>query len=278
MALCVVDYAWDWFVSESLVDKFTGIFLLGMDWRIAFRSAPDSHPAINGLGQAWTLSAELTFYLMAPLLLRSWKIAAALLLGSFALRMAFVVAHGADLQDVWTYRFLPSTLCFFLFGYLMCLASRHWSLLKKPLLGGVLLACSFAIMAFGSYRGFDTVRFWSSVLCFCVALPGVFEATKSVRWLNFAGDLSYPIYLVHYLVLLVAGTALADIILPLFPPSSPSAGYWPSIAFVVLSTVAAVVAHRVLEIPVAHAMRRIGGGSLRRASSRVAEVTQRAGR
>jgi hypothetical protein len=36
------------------------------------------------------LRAELTFYLAAPLLMRSWKIGAALLAVSFGLRAAFV--------------------------------------------------------------------------------------------------------------------------------------------------------------------------------------------
>ena len=72
-------------------------------------------------------------------------IGATLMVASFALRMAFVIALGPDLHDVWTYRFFPSTLCFFLFGHLICLASQRWSVLKRPLLGGVLLPCSLAI-------------------------------------------------------------------------------------------------------------------------------------
>jgi len=55
-------------------------------------------------------------------------------------------------------------------------------------MGCVLLVCSFATMLFGgSYAGFDTARFWGSVVFFAAALPGLFEATKGMRWLNLAG-------------------------------------------------------------------------------------------
>jgi peptidoglycan/LPS O-acetylase OafA/YrhL len=277
VALLVIDSAWDWFVSESLLDKFTGIFLIGMDWRIAFASQPDVHPAINGLGQAWTLGAELTFYLMAPLLMHSWKIGAILMVASFGLRMAFVIALGPDVHEVWTYRFFPSTLCFFLFGYLICLASLRWSVLKGRLLGGALLSCSLAIMTFGSYQGFDSWRFWSSTVCFVVAMPAVFEVTKNIRWMNLIGDLSYPLYLVHYLVLILVGTALADIVLPLLPISPTGAGYLSVVAFLVVSIMAAAAVHRIFEIPVAHLMRRIGGRSLQQASPQVVTVVERSG-
>ena len=85
-------------------DQLTGIFLVGMDWRLSFASYPEVHSdaGIVGLKQAWTLGAELMFYLLAPLLMRSWKIAVSLLVASFGLRAYFVVVHGTDIQDIWT--------------------------------------------------------------------------------------------------------------------------------------------------------------------------------
>jgi peptidoglycan/LPS O-acetylase OafA/YrhL len=107
LTLLIFDWAWERFLAASLPDKLTGIFLLGMDWRVAFASYPETHfdAAIGGLHQAWTLGAELTFYLLAPLLMRSWKIGAALLVASFGLRAAFVIAFGNDLHDVGIYLF-----------------------------------------------------------------------------------------------------------------------------------------------------------------------------
>jgi peptidoglycan/LPS O-acetylase OafA/YrhL len=56
---------------------------------------------------AWTLGAELNFYLLAPFILRSWKIALALLLASAGVRAYLVATTVFDGR--WTYVFAPST-------------------------------------------------------------------------------------------------------------------------------------------------------------------------
>ena len=164
--------------------------------------------------QAWTLGAELTFYLLAPLFVRSWRTGAVMLVASFGLRAFFVFRYGTGLDDIWTYAFAGTTFGFFMLGHLACLSGRH---LAKPWLGVVLTVGSFAVMAFGgSYASFDTPRnFWISVLLFSLAVPGLFEATKGVRWINALGDLSYPIYLVHTMVLVLIGPWLIRYALPL---------------------------------------------------------------
>ena len=255
-------WAWDRFLSASLPDKLTGIFLLGMDWRLAFAAYPEVHfdAAIGGLHQAWTLGAELTFYIVAPLLMRSWKIGAALLAISFGVRAAFVIALGNALHDVWTYHFAVTTFGFFMLGHLTCLAGQRWRPVSQPMLGTFLLICSFATMTFGgTYAGYDSVRFWGSVLFFTVALPGLFEATKSIRWMNLAGDLSYPIYLVHTLVLILFGSILLDFALPLIFLPPVEAGYISIAAFLAATTLAALLIHKIIEVPVARVMHRIAG-------------------
>ena len=109
----------------------------------------------------------------------------------------------------------------------------------------------------GSYGGFDTLRFWGATICFTIALPAVFEATKSIRWMNLAGDLSYPIYLVHTSVLIVFGTMLTDFTLPLYLLPPTEAGYVSIAAFLATTTVAAFLVHKVVEVPVARAMHRM---------------------
>ena len=100
LTFLLFDWSWTQFLAASPWDQLTGIFLVGQDWRMAFASYPDVHydAAIFGLRQSWTLAAELTFYIVAPLLMRSWKIGAALLVASFGLRAAFVVAWGPAYQ------------------------------------------------------------------------------------------------------------------------------------------------------------------------------------
>jgi len=260
-----VDLAWRGFLGASLLDKAISLFLFGMDWRIwaANEFAFPVDVTIQGLAQAWTLGAELTFYLMAPLLLRSWKIGALRMVASLATRMAFVLALGTDLNAIWTYTFFPSTLCFFLFGHLVCLASQRWNLLKMPVFGAALLACSIAAMTFGSYQGFDSPRFWASILCFTIALPAVFEATKKINWMNATGDLSYPVYLVLLMVLMTVGPWLINVALPLDLLPKVEAGWVSIVVFLAVVTAVAAVVHKLLEVPVARAMHRIAD-SLRR--------------
>jgi peptidoglycan/LPS O-acetylase OafA/YrhL len=259
VAFLVVDLAWPAFLGAKPLDKVISLLLFGMDWRVwaANEFAFPVDVTIQGLAQAWTLGAELTFYLMAPLLLRSWKIGALLMVVSLATRMALVLALGTELNAVWTYAFFPSTLCFFLFGHLVCLASRRWEILKMPLLGAALLTCSLAVMLFGSYRGFDSPRFWLSILCFTLALPGVFEATKKIKWMNAAGDLSYPVYLVHLMVLMIVGPWLIKFVLPLDLMPRAEVAWVSIVVFLAITTAAAAVVHRLLEVPIARAMNRI---------------------
>ncbi len=256
LSFLFVASAWPEFVAASLPDKFTAIFLIGTDWRLAFASYPTPYwgGSISGLHQAWTLGAELTFYLLAPFFIKSWKIGAVALIASFALRALFVFRYGTDLQEVWTYAFVGSTYGFFMLGHLACLFGRY---LANGWLGVALTVASFAVIHYGgSYASFDTPRFWVSVLLFSVAVPGLFEATKNVRWMNALGDLSYPLYLVHTLVLILFGPWLLNSALS-FRESlgALGAGYLSLVVFSVACVLAAALVHRFLEIPTAWALR-----------------------
>ena len=256
----LVPTSWARFVAGSPLDHFTGIFLIGIDWSMAF----STYPALNdgarvyGLTQAWTLGAELVFYIFAPWLMRSWKLGAALLALSFGVRAGFVIANGPGFGDgLWTYHFAVSTFGFFMLGHLVCLASQRWAVLLRPSLGFVLLVISFALMNEGvRIPAFDTPYFWGSALCFTMALPGLFEATKNVRWLNALGDLSYPVYLIHYAVL-IWSVPLLDIAIASAIASPLTIGYGSMAVYLLASILAAAAAHRLLEIPVTNLMRAV---------------------
>jgi peptidoglycan/LPS O-acetylase OafA/YrhL len=252
IALLMVPYAWTWFSSASPLDLWTNVFLIGMDWSIPFASYPAPHnaAAVNGLGQAWTLGAELTFYLMAPALMRSWRIGAALLVASLAVRWTFVITLGPGAHTVWTYWFFPSSVCFFMLGHLACLAGFRWPLLLRPALALPAILGSLAIMTFGPYQDFDGPRFWLSLVLFVLGLPGLFELTKQVAWMNLMGDLSYPLYLSHGIVLIVAAPLLAGLV--------PFGPYASTVLWISAATAVSLIVHRLIEIPTAAAMGHIG--------------------
>jgi peptidoglycan/LPS O-acetylase OafA/YrhL len=256
VAFVAHDRAWSDFTSAGTADQVTGIFLLGIDWRIGFADYPHEHwqAAITGLHQSWTLGAELVFYLAAPFLVRSWKIGVAILGLSLAIRAAFVAVLGNDLHPLWTYLFLPSTAAFFMLGHLSCVAARHWPRVASPAVGLPLLGLALLLLEFGPRDGFDGARFWLATLLFTVSLPGVFAATKDRRAFNRLGDLSYPVYLVHNLALVWS----ADAIIGVVAPAAGTNGIRAIVtiaAFLAVTVAAAAAAHLILERPISHVMR-----------------------
>jgi len=247
-----------WLAGGS-VNVLAGTFLIFSDWLVTFGAPGGQYfdffpPYMN---QSWTLGAELTFYLIAPLLLRSWKLAAALLVVSIAVRASFVVAFGLHAQ--WTYTFFPSTVAFFLLGHFAMKAGARWQMLATPYAGVALTIASFVAMRFGPGASFDSPRFWISVILFTAGLPGLFVATKTNRALNYIGALSYPVYLVHIFVFACAGRQIVDLVERTLGPITGGLPVITSTAlFMLTAVIAAVAVHHMLEKPCASFMRFAG--------------------
>ena len=253
LSFVLIDGAWTRFLGGSLADKLTGLLLIGMDWNIAFSHYPDPNwgATITALQQAWTLGAELTFYILAPFLLRSWRIGLLVLAASFGTRAAIVMTLGTDLHDVWTYQFIATTFGFFLLGQLACIASQKYHFLLRPHFWPVMLLAAALAMTFGgSYVPFDGRRLWMSVSFFTLSLPGLFQATKRIRWMNAVGNLSYPVYLVHTLALLLFGEWLLRTI----PATTVTEGYYSIALFLAVAVGVAAAVHYLFEVPLARLM------------------------
>jgi peptidoglycan/LPS O-acetylase OafA/YrhL len=251
ITLVSVQESREMFLQSSLTDKLTSTFLIGIDWNTAFAHYParNANAAIKWLDQAWSLGAELGFYLLAPFILRSHRLTLGVLAVSAAIRVVTVSAFG--FSEAWTYQFLPSTMVFFLLGHLVGVASDRVAVLRLPVAGVLLaVACVLSLM-FPTYAGWDTPRFWLAVVCFGLALPGLFEGTKNNTLLNMLGDLSFPVYLVHLLI--IHGLEQAGYFKAVFAGfgmSMPSC-YLIVGSVVSLSVVVAMLAHRFIERPFA---------------------------
>lgn len=213
--------------GDWIVLALTNVTIVGQDLVSFFAVDPHSHelfftpdfhheaqPAWQFLlvPQAWTVSIELMFYALAPLLVRRrpWVIAAMALL-SFGLR-AYLMKHYGVYHDPWTYRFFPTELLLFLGGALAFHGYR-WAtrlgLLRPVVCWLATLGMLGAVLTFPFLP--QPLQHWrfglpGLLLVVIVVLPFVFEATRTNRLDRALGELSYPVYLVHYLLVFVVAT------------------------------------------------------------------------
>ena len=174
-----------------------------------------SKPAVYSfmpVPQAWTLSLELVFYLLAPWLARrTTPVLLALIMLSMILRLYiyFVV----DLyKDPWTYRFFPTELAFFIAGMV---SYRLYLSIGKPRISGA-AAVLATLVVLGVTVGWQwlpggTFKQWSYYGLLLALMPCLFVFSSSHRWDNWIGELSYPIYISHVFVLFALSPLLKEI-------------------------------------------------------------------
>jgi peptidoglycan/LPS O-acetylase OafA/YrhL len=194
----------------TVLDPATG----GLGWHAdAFGHAPHGTPVAPAqqvwrllfVPQAWTVCVELMFYVLAPLLVRrpTWLLASLALLSYLA--RAWTIRTTGVGWDPWTYRFFPFELAHFLLGALACrayFALRARDLLPRPACLAA-LAAALALPFAAPHLGDAVWKGWYAApglvpLLACL-LPFVFAATRDSRIDRAIGELSYPVYLVHFL-------------------------------------------------------------------------------
>ncbi|MBO9327577.1 acyltransferase family protein [Achromobacter xylosoxidans] len=205
--------------SAELFLVLSNIFILGQDW-LMFFGIKDSALAFTGsfansevplyqgllVPQAWTLGVEMSFYLVAPFILASPRRLLTLLAASLALR-GVLIATGIGLGDPWTYRFFPTELALFLIGSLshQVLLPRYkaWTMkaARLPELGTAVLF-AYCLLHF-SIGVNPTVRDGLAVLLFAALLPAAFLFQSRYRLDRAIGELSYPVYICHALVIMI---------------------------------------------------------------------------
>lgn len=203
---------------------FTQVFIVGQDFFFYFQFSHEGdllflktlqnaeNPAnqMMLLGQAWTLSLELMFYALAPYVLRrSNMILMRLCLASTLFRL-FLQWQLSLSGDPWSYRFFPSELSFFLLGAigykLLVHDSRkgYWnvrwlqySVIVSLVIASVVVNRAGFLGAYWINPGFFVM--WV-VLVF---LPILFTATKNISLDKLIGELSFPLYISHLLLIVV---------------------------------------------------------------------------
>lgn len=157
--------------------------------------------------QAWSLSVEFLFYLVAPFLVnRRWPIITAFILASLGLRA--YIYFGLDwANDPWLYRFFPTELALFLLGalaYKFYLKIERLTL-PKPILviPGLLIFLAIYIHPLipqPSYLIYNAIN-WALYGFGVFAVPLLFKWTKDSKIDAAFGELSYPIYVAQFIVI-----------------------------------------------------------------------------
>ncbi len=213
-------------IAADMLLLFSNLFLIGQDWvmfagidngQLVF--APDFTRSdvllFEGLlvPQAWTLGVEISFYLIAPCILHKRRLVILLLLLSLLIRL-LLITLGVGGNDPWTYRFFPAELALFLLGVLAEQYLLPWwkGVIATNNLPWLPSVATFALVALA--LGFTLLPFTqvvSSLLLFLVfflLLPLTFLYQNNSPTDRAVGELSYPLYVGHLLVISSLGTGL----------------------------------------------------------------------
>lgn len=150
--------------------------------------------------QSWSISIELLFYLLVPLLI-SWRtrnllLLAGLSLVSYTASCLFVYPALADLLG---YFFFPFHLFLFILGMLACRHSADFLARVSQPFKILIVTALFGGLAVSQFIP-ESIRNPVCMLLVVLSLPILFDWTKKSRFQKWIGDLSYPVYICHILV------------------------------------------------------------------------------
>jgi len=255
--------------SADLLLVLSNLFLFGQDW-VMFSAVVNGHlaftsdfnatnPALYGgllVPQAWTLGLELTFYAIAPFVLRSRRTIAILFVLSVTVRI-LLLASGLGTKDPWSYRFFPAELSLFLLGalsqHLLLPACRKWRLTSRP--GTQRMATALMVLFSLVYFLIPVQEVYKAVLLFAVfvpLLPLTFLLQGGSPLDRKIGDLSYPIYIGHVLVI--------EMLVPLFSRAQVSDPLLISLGNVAAAVGFAVLLNRAVAEPIERLRQRVKSG------------------
>jgi peptidoglycan/LPS O-acetylase OafA/YrhL len=152
----------------------------------------------------WTISLELIFYLLAPILIRQSSLSITLIIASsFLLRL--YIYYGLEMYfDPWTYRFLPTEMGLFLLGLIShriyCFVKMKRKIETKLQWPFIILFTSITLL-YQFLPNTDLTR-WFYYFLVVLCVPFLFHIDHKLKYNKLIGDLTYPVYLVHYLVII----------------------------------------------------------------------------
>jgi peptidoglycan/LPS O-acetylase OafA/YrhL len=188
---------------------FQNLFIIGQDFSYLLCSKTTSLECAHPVGMtinppAWSLAVELGFYLLAPFVLKNEKRTFFfVLLGCFYFLFLNIIIFPVDWIDhlrplsilELNYYFYPSSFVFFGSGALAFQLSKRN--LEPNYLASIIV---IILLSFAQ----TVMPFWH-LLVVSLAIPVLFKYTERNRIDRLIGELSYPVYIVHFPILLFVG-------------------------------------------------------------------------
>lgn len=171
-------------------------------WTSRFSQEPRPAWRLLAVPQAWSLSVELWFYLVAPWMVRSLAVTISACVLSLGLR---IYLHALGLyHDPWSHRFFPAELLLFgvgALGYFFYRARLKGAKTSPALLAAAAVAIVSVLFHQHIFSPSDRgAAPWIFYGLMASSIPFLFRATSESKLDAFLGQLSYPVYLSHFLV------------------------------------------------------------------------------
>lgn len=207
-----IDRIWAVFTNLFIVGIETSLFMSINENGLFFSSSgpDDAVWPMMLVVPAWSICLELIFYIIAPYLshLKSrWLVL--VVIGSLALRV-LMYKLGFD-EDPWNYRFFPLEIAFFLAGMLSYRSSNYLlaamtGRTRKLIAVGVILCVCISqptLRIFHKLAISEELFRWPLYAFVLLALPALFSETRNMKWDGKLADFSYPLYLIHWPVVVL---------------------------------------------------------------------------
>jgi peptidoglycan/LPS O-acetylase OafA/YrhL len=197
-----------YFVSQTfIVGQETYFYLFTKHGTLGLTLHPGTMPnllyKLAPVPQAWTLALEFYFYLLAPLIVRRGPaFIGAIIAASVLLRMMLLFIFGLS-GDPWSSRFFPSELALFLTGSLCYYAYAPRSDTQRRQVYVMLSTAAVLLpvcLAFSRWDGLSRLASLALLGAVIMCVPHLFELTRNLAWDRYLGELSYPLYICHFLI------------------------------------------------------------------------------